>query len=77
MASALLLGMHRFASGVGLVPEQDWELPDLAASPFGTDPTVASIGFENGRPAGSSTARYASGVNPQESITGDLYLPRG
>ena len=33
------LGMQRFASGVGLIPEQDWELPDLAASPFGTDPT--------------------------------------
>ena len=32
---------------------------------------------ENGRPVGYSTARYASGVNPQESITGDLYLPRG
>ena len=37
-----------FASGVGLIPEQDWELPDLAASPYGTDPTVASIGFPNG-----------------------------
>ena len=23
----------------GIIPEQDWELPDLAASPFGTDPT--------------------------------------
>ena len=32
---------------------------------------------ENGRPWGRSTARFASGVNPQESITGDLYLPRG
>jgi glucan 1,4-alpha-glucosidase len=53
-ASALLLGMQRFASGVGLIPEQDWELPDLAPSPFGTDPTVASIGFQNGRPAGSA-----------------------
>src|SRR5262245_37321765 len=53
-ASSLLLGMQRFASGVGLIPEQDWELPDLAASPFGTDPTIASIGFQNGRPAGSA-----------------------
>jgi hypothetical protein len=53
-AASLLLGMQRFASGVGLIPEQDWELPDLAASPFGTDPTVASIGFQNGRPAGSA-----------------------
>ena len=27
---------------------------DLAASPYGTDPTTASIGFVNGRPAGSA-----------------------
>jgi glucan 1,4-alpha-glucosidase len=53
-AASLLLGMQKFASGVGLIPEQDWELPDLAASPFGTDPTIASIGFQNGRPAGSA-----------------------
>jgi len=43
------------ASGPGLIPEQVWELPDLAASPFGTDPTVASIGFRNGGPAGSAS----------------------
>ncbi len=42
------------ASGVGLVPEQAWENPDLAASPFGTDPTVASIGFRDGHAAGSA-----------------------
>ena len=42
------------SSGVGLIPEQVWELADLAASPFGTDPTVASIGFRNGHPAGSA-----------------------
>ena len=53
-ATSLLVGMDSFASGVGLIPEQDWELPDLAASPFGTDPTVASIGFRNGGPAGSA-----------------------
>ena len=41
--------MSAFASGVGLIPEQDWELPDLAASPFGTDPTLASIGFTKRR----------------------------
>jgi hypothetical protein len=45
--------MHAMAAGVGLIPEQAWELPDLARSPFGTDPTTASIGFENGKPAGS------------------------
>jgi glucoamylase len=54
-AASLLLAMSRFASGIGLIPEQNWELPDLAASPFGTDPTVASIGFENGGAAGSAS----------------------
>ena len=53
-AAALLDGMARFASGVGLIPEQDWEFGPLAASPYGTDPTIASIGFENGGPAGSA-----------------------
>jgi hypothetical protein len=53
-AAALLLGMSRFASGVGLIPEQDWELADLPPSPFGSDPTIASIGFRNGGPAGSA-----------------------
>jgi glucoamylase len=53
-ASALLDSMSRFSSGVGLIPEQNWELPDLAASPYGTDPTVASIGFVDGGPAGSA-----------------------
>ena len=53
-ATNLLDTMRRFGGGVGLIPEQDWELPDLAASPYGTDPTVASIGFQNGKPAGSS-----------------------
>ena len=47
--------MAQFSSGVGLIAEQDWEFPDLAASPFGTDPTIASIGFENGKPAGSAS----------------------
>jgi glucoamylase len=53
-ATALAVSMDNFAAGVGLIPEQDWELPDLAASPFGTDPTLASIGFENGHAAGSA-----------------------
>jgi glucoamylase len=53
-ALALLLAMGRFGGGVGLIPEQDWELPDLAASPWGTDPATASIGLRDGAPAGSS-----------------------
>jgi hypothetical protein len=48
-----LQAMHAMAAGVGLIPEQAWELPDLARSPFGSDPTTASIGFQNGKPAGS------------------------
>ncbi len=37
-AVGLLDGMARVASGFGLIPEQDWEYPDLAASPYGTPP---------------------------------------
>ena len=48
--------MRNMSSGVGLIAEQAWDLPDLAASPFGTDPTVASIGFRNGKPDGSASA---------------------
>ena len=48
--------MANMASGVGLIAEQAWELEDLARSPFGTDPEQASIGFENGKPAGSASA---------------------
>jgi len=53
-AVALLDSMSSFASGVGLIPEQGWELPDLAASPYGSDPTVASIGFQDGHAVGSA-----------------------
>ena len=53
-AASLLDGMERFAGGVSLIPEQNWEGPNLAASPFGTPPEVASIGFVNGEPAGSA-----------------------
>jgi glucan 1,4-alpha-glucosidase len=48
--------MRNMSSGVGLIGEQVWDLPDLAPSPFGTDPTVASIGFRNGKPDGSASA---------------------
>jgi glucoamylase len=51
-----LEAMHGTASGVGLIPEQAWELPALARSPFGTDPTIASVGFQNGKAAGSASA---------------------
>ncbi len=53
-AGALAGDMHAQSSGVGLVPEQIWDAPNLAASPYGTDPTVASIGFRDGKPDGSA-----------------------
>ena len=53
-AAALLNSMARMASGVGLIPEQNWENPALAPSPFRTDPTTASIGFADGGAAGSA-----------------------
>ena len=54
-AAGLLQAMMNFSSGVGLVPEQAWEDPDLAASPFGSDPATASIGFTDGQAAGSAS----------------------
>ena len=54
-ASALLEAMAQFSSGVGLVPEQAWEDPGLPASPSGSDPTTASIGFTDGKAAGSAS----------------------
>jgi glucoamylase len=54
-AASLLTAMENFSSGVGLVPEQAWEDPDLAASPFGSDPSTASIGFTDGKAAGSAS----------------------
>jgi glucoamylase len=54
-AAALLNAMFSFSSGVGLVPEQAWEDPDLPASPYGTDPATASIGFTDGKAAGSAS----------------------
>jgi glucan 1,4-alpha-glucosidase len=54
-AQALLQAMVTFSSGVGLVPEQAWEDPDLPASPYGSDPATASIGFTKGKAAGSAS----------------------
>ena len=53
--AALLQAMINFSSGVGLVPEQAWEDPDLPASPYGSDPATASIGFTDGQAAGSAS----------------------
>jgi glucoamylase len=46
--------MLNTASGVGLVPEQVWNYPDVPASPYGSDPATASIGFTDGQPDGSA-----------------------
>jgi glucoamylase len=54
-AASLLQAMINFSSGVGLVPEQAWEDPDLPASPYGSDPETASIGFTDGKAAGSAS----------------------
>ena len=53
-AGGLLNAIVAGSAGVGLVPEQDWDAADVAAAPYGTDPTVASIGFANGKPVGSA-----------------------
>src|SRR5271165_652834 len=52
---SLLQAMINFSSGVGLVPEQAWEDLNLAASPYGSDPATASIGFTDGKAAGSAS----------------------
>jgi glucoamylase len=54
-AGSLLTAMRKMTSGQGLEPEQVWEDAEVPASPFGTDPSTASIGFENGQPAGSAS----------------------
>ncbi|HEX9232053.1 MAG TPA: glucodextranase DOMON-like domain-containing protein [Jatrophihabitantaceae bacterium] len=74
-AGQLLAAIDAMSSGVGLVPEQDWDVPDVAASPFGTDPTVASIGFVNGKPAGSA-APLTWGAASQVRLTADLTAGR-
>lgn len=54
-AGTLLATMRNMTSGQGLEPEQAWEDPPLPASPFGTNPATASIGFAPGHPAGSAS----------------------
>ena len=54
-ARSLLGAMLNMTSGQGLEPEQVWEDPNVPPSPFGTDPTTASIGFTNGKPVGSAS----------------------
>jgi len=54
-ADTLLTAMRNMTSGQGLEPEQVWDAPALPASPFGSDPATASIGFQPGVPDGSAS----------------------
>jgi glucan 1,4-alpha-glucosidase len=74
-AGQLLAAMGAQSSGVGLVPEQVWDAPDVAPAPFGTDPTIASIGFVNGKPDGSA-APLTWGAGAQVRLTADLTAGR-
>jgi glucoamylase len=70
-AGQLLASIDNMSSGVGLVPEQVWDAPDVAPSTFGTDPTTASIGFVNGKPVGSA-APLTWGSASQVRLVADL-----
>jgi glucan 1,4-alpha-glucosidase len=90
-AASLLRTMQNMTSGIGMVPEQAWEDPAVAASPYGSDPATASIGFANGKPAGSASpliwaqAQYlrlvtdlGSGrLGDQPAIVADRYVRHG
>ncbi len=54
--TGFLTAMRNMTSGQGLEPEQAWENPgNFPPDPFGTDPTIASIGYVDGKPAGSAS----------------------
>ncbi|MDX6203880.1 MAG: glucoamylase [Frankiales bacterium] len=74
-AGRLLAGINASAAGVGLVPEQVWDAPDVPASPYGSDPTTASIGFVNGKPAGSA-GPLTWGAAAEVRLTADLAAGR-
>ncbi len=90
-AASLAESMQLMSSGLGLVPEQAWEDPDTPASPYGSDPQTASIGFINGKAAGSADpliwaqAQYlrlildlqAGHLLDQPAITQDRYVSSG
>ena len=90
-ASRLAATFQRMTWGLGYVPEQVWEDPNTPASPFGADPTSASIGFTNGKAAGSAApliwgqAQYLrlvldihdGTVSDQPSITRARYVSSG
>ncbi len=73
------------------MPEQVWNYPDVPASPYGSDPATASIGFTDGQPDGSAAPLTwaqaqllrliadlpAGRLVEQPSIVAARYLPGG
>ena len=74
-AGAALAALDAMSTSTGLVPEQAWDGPDVPASAFGTDPSVASIGFTNGKPDGSA-APLTWGAAAQVRLVADLTAKR-
>ena len=74
-ASGVLLSINRMNSGPGLVPEQVWDRADVPASPYGSDPATASIGFVNGTADGSASP-LTWGSASQVRLTADLAAGR-
>jgi glucoamylase len=70
-AAAQLVTINNENSGPGIVPEQVWDYPDVAASPYGSDPAFASIGFTNGQADGSASP-LTWGSASQVRLTADL-----
>jgi glucoamylase len=90
-AESLATSMEQMSWGVGLMPEQVWEDPDIPAAPYGANPATASIGFIDGKAAGSATPLiWAEGqyvrlirdlqtgtLTDQPAITKSRYLTSG
>ena len=90
-AERLAATMDHMSWGIGLMPEQVWEDPNIPAAPYGSDPSTASIGFIDGKAAGSATPLiWAEGqsvrlirdlqtgtLTDQPAITRQRYLTSG
>jgi glucan 1,4-alpha-glucosidase len=90
-AETLADTMDHMSWGIGLMPEQVWEDPDIPAAPYGANPATASIGFIDGQAAGSPTPLiWAEGqylrlirdlqtgtLTDQPAITRDRYIDNG
>jgi glucoamylase len=74
-AASVLTSINQMNSGPGLVPEQVWDRANVPASPYGTDPATASIGFVNGKADGSASP-LTWGSAAQVRLTADLAAGR-